>query len=193
MQPNRPHGEVFELALDEVQGFGDVPTQQEMVAAFASIGSLEDWAQRWGVLMNSTVEDCLLMATMLRMGTEERLYPEFSSHRFRALFPTATPPTYWIFIHTEGIGDAVLCARLLKMTKDAHFDANAVDAPKRANICVRLLEESLRREGVARLSAALHAEDATKGAGKGSPSSTAAAKAEGKGPGKGKRSRRPHA
>jgi hypothetical protein len=143
--------------------------------------------------MNSTVEDCLLMATMLRMGTEERLYPEFRSHKFRALFPTATPPTYWIFIHTEGIGDQELCARLLKMTKEGHFDANAEDARKRAIICMGLLEDSLRNETVARLAAALAAEDAAKGAGKGMASSTAGGKAEGKGRGKRNRSGRPRA
>ena len=143
--------------------------------------------------MNFTPEECLRMAAMLRMGTERRVYPEFSSQQFRALFPTATAPSYWIFIHTEGIGDAVLCARLLKMMKDGNFDANEVDAPARANICVRLLEEGLRTEGIARLSAALAAEDAAKGAGKGMASSTAAGKAEGKGRGKGKRSGRPHA
>ena len=106
------------------------------------------------------------------------------------MFPTATTPTCWIFLHTDGVGDADLCGRLWNM-KDGRFDPKAADAPAKANICVQLLEEALRREGIARLSAALHAEDAAKGAGKGKASSDAAAKAEGKGPGKGKRSRPP--
>ena len=193
MQPDRFDGEVFAMEIDDVQGFGEVPTQQELLDVFASIVSPEDWARRWGATMNFTPEECLRIAEMLQMGTERRVYPEFSSPQFRAMFPTATAPTWWIFLHTDGVGDADLCGRLGKLMKDYGFDPNQDDAPATANLCVQLLERALRREGIARLSAALHAEDAAKGAGKGSPSSRAAAKAEGKGPGKGKRSRRPHA
>ena len=193
MQPDRFDGEVFPMEIDDVQCFGEMPTQQELLDVFASIVSPEDWARRWGATMNFTPEECLRIARMLQMGTERRVYPEFSTPRFRAMFPTATAPTWWIFLHGDGVADADLCGRLGNIMKKGRFDPDADDAPARASICVNLVEEALRREGIARLSAALHAEDDAKGAGKGSASSRAAAKAEGKGPGKGKRSRRPHA
>ena len=193
MHPHRVDGEVFAMNIRDVQGYGEMPTQDELVSVFATIVSPEDWARRWGACMNFTPEECLRIARMLEMATSTRVYPEFNHPPFRALFPTATAATWWIFIHGDGITDEVLCGRLGNMMKKGRFDPDAADAPARASICVNLVEEALRREGIARLSAALHAEDDAKGAGKGSASSRAAAKAEGKGPGKGKRSRRPHA
>ena len=193
MPSGRLDGEVFEMAIDDVEGWGEMPTQQELLAVFADIVSPEHWAQRWGRCTNFTPQESVRIARMVEMGTSERIYPEFAHGPFRALFPTATAATWWLFLNGDGVSDADLCERLGNMMTRGRFDPDADDAPARARTCVFLVEEVLRREGIARLSAALHAEDDAKGAGKGSPSSRAAAKAEGKGPGNGKRSRRPHA
>ena len=191
MHPRRRNGEVFAMNIDDVEGYGEMPTQQELLDVFANIVSPRDWAQRWGACINLTPEECLRIARMLEMATSTRVYPEFNHPPFRALFPTATAATWWIFLNGDGVSDADLCERLGNMMTRGRFDPDADDAPARARTCVFLVEEVLRREGIARLSAALQAEDDAKGKGKRKGEGTQRPReAEGKGPRKGKGTRR---
>ena len=191
MSSGRLDGEVFEMPIDDVEGWGEMPTQEQLLALFAAIGSPEQWAQRWERWTNFTPQESVCIARMVEMGTNEHTYPEFAHGPFRALFPTATAATWWLFLNGDGVSDADLCERLGNMMTRGSFDPDADDAPERARSCVFLVEEVLRREGIARLSAALQAEDDAKGKGKRKGEGTQRPReAEGKGPRKGKGTRR---
>ena len=187
-------GEVFEMPIDDVEGWGEMPTQEQLLALFAAIGSPEQWAQRWGRWTNFTQQESVRIARMVEMGTSERIYPEFAHGPFRALFPTATAATWWLFLNGDGVSDAELCERLGNMMRRGRFDPDTPDAPRRARACVFWVEEVLRREGLERLSEALRAEDDAKGKGPGKgEASRRRREAEGKGRHKGKGTRGPHA
>ena len=194
MPSGRMDGEVFEMPIDDVEGWGEMPTQEQLLAVFAAIVSPEHWAQRWGRCRNFTPQECGRIARMVEMATSERVYPEFGHGPFRALFPTATAATWWLFLNGDGVSDADLCELLGTMMRRGNFDPDAHDAPRRARACVFAVEEYLRRDGLQRLIDALRAEDDAKGKGPGKgEASRRRREAEGKGRHKGKGTRGPHA
>ena len=194
MSSGRLDGEVFEMPIGDVEGWGDWPTHEQLLALFAAIGSPEQWAQRWGRCTNFTPQESVRIARMVEMGTSERIYPEFAHGPFRALFPTATAATWWLFLNGDGVSDAELCERLGVLMRRYKFDPDAPDAIRRARACVFWVEEVLRREGLERLSEALRAEDDAKGKGPGKGEAPRRRQeADGKGRHKGKGTRGPHA
>ena len=191
MPSGRMDGEMFEMPIDDVEGWGEMPTQEQLLAVFAAIVSPEHWAQRWGRCRNFTPQECGRIARMVEIATSERVYPEFGHGPFRALFPTATAATWWLFVNGDGVSDEDLCELLGNIMRGGNFDPDADDAPRRAMACVFAVETYLRNEGIARLHAALQAEDDAKGKGKRKGEGTQRPReAEGKGPRKGKGTRR---
>ena len=194
MPSGRMDGEVFEMAIDDVEGWGEMPTPEQLSAVFAAIVSPEHWAQRWGRCRNFTPQECGRIARMVEMATSERVYPEFGHGPFRALFPTATAATWWLFLNGDGVSDAELCERLGVVMRRYNFDPDGPNAIRRARACVFWVEEVLRREGLERLSEALRAEDDAKGKGPGKGEAPRRRReADGKGRHKGKGTRGPHA
>ncbi len=62
--------EFVQVPIDMGEGFGPMPTKQELLDQFASIVSPEDWACRCGAKMGHPTEECLAVAKMLRLGTD---------------------------------------------------------------------------------------------------------------------------
>ena len=100
------------VPADRVTNFGEAQTHQQMAADFATIGSPMDWARRCGEKAGDDPEIWGDVTEMLILGTRRSDHNSVALSGFQQICPTATVATWWIFKHTENIGDAKLYNRL---------------------------------------------------------------------------------
>ena len=89
-----------------------VPTLAEMRAMVDKVGDPETWAQRLGAAEGHEATLHGAVARLLRLGVERWHWDEIPWSDIQRLFPTATPSTYWIVLHTETCDDRALYQRL---------------------------------------------------------------------------------
>ena len=84
----------------------------EMRAMLDKVGDPETWAQRLGAAEGHEATLHGAVARLLRLGVERWHWDEIPWSDIQRLFPTATPSTYWIVLHTETCDDRALYQRL---------------------------------------------------------------------------------
>ena len=94
------------------------PTKDDMIALIDKVGDPEAWAQKWGA--EEGHEETLYgsVARLLKLGVAQWDWDnDMSWEDIEFLFPNATPPTYWIMLYSEHVGDQALYQRLAVLAR----------------------------------------------------------------------------
>ena len=137
------------LAMIQPNPLAPMPTLDEMRAMVDKVEDPETWAQRLGVAEGHSATLHGRVARLLRLGVERWHWDEMSWSDIERLFPTATPSTYWIVLHTETCGDRALYQRLAEHALSFHGYVWRIPYARRvANAALLTVVKDINEDGL---------------------------------------------
>ena len=152
------HFEYGQVDIDQIvpNPVGEAVTLETMQRALQNIGSLQNWASKYGHMVKHSPDLITRVELLVSTGVTDADFPGGWDANSR-MFPTATRATLWILLYTEHDGDdQLLYSKLAESAKGVSW----VDNPANAKKCLRRIVDEMTREGMPQFSAQLELLDA---------------------------------
>ena len=142
--------EYVQIDSDQVEPhpFGEPVTSQTMQRDLQKIDSVAFWTSKHGEKFQQSVDLVHKIECLVSTGVANWKWP-VDWVDMSVMFPTATPATMWILLHTEHDGDD---ERLYsKLTTAAQTNLHWVNHPTIATICLEQIAKEMDEENVLRM------------------------------------------
>ena len=147
-----------QLDIDQILAnpVGEAVTLETMQRALQNIGSLQNWASKYGHMVKHSPDLITRVELLVSTGVTDADFPGGWDANSK-MFPTATRATLWILFHTEHDGDD---ERLYSKLAESANNLSQVNIPANAQICLQQIGDEMDQEALSRLAEHLQLPDA---------------------------------